>query len=81
MSWSQMIVMSCPIEWPSQHDARHDETIHDTVTWNQRYFAFIRQLAPLVYKYHVISLIQAYRDECRWFLIGINRTSSTVAVV
>ena len=42
-----------------EHDAGHDETIHDTVTWNQRYFAFIRLRNPLVHKYHVISLIQS----------------------
>ena len=44
-------VPSFPIKWPSEHD----ETIHDTVTWNQRYFAFILPRVPLVYKYHVMS--------------------------
>ena len=39
-----------------EHDAEHgDETIHDTVTLNQRCFAFIRPRTPMVYRYHVIS--------------------------
>ena len=36
--------------WCCRHEA-----IHDTITWNQHYFAFIRPCAPLVYKYYVIS--------------------------
>ena len=48
-----------------------------TVTWNQRYFAFIRPRAPLVYKYHVISWIQSYSAGTRLLLNGINRDGPT----
>ena len=54
-------------------DAVHDETIHDTVNWNQHYFAFIRHCVAVVYKYHVISWILSHIAEFRLLLIGINR--------
>ena len=33
-----------------EHDAEHGEAIHDTVTSNQRCFAFIRPGPPVVYR-------------------------------
>ena len=59
--------------------AGYDETIHDTVISNQRYFAFIRPNTPLVYRYHVISRIQSY-SAIVWLLpIGINRAAPAAA--
>ena len=63
LSRRQMIVLR--MERPSLRD----ETIHDTVSWNSRNFAFIR---PLVYSYHVISRIQSYS-------IGIKGAGPTVS--
>ena len=50
----------------------HDEIIHDTVTWNHRYSAFIPPRAPLVYEYHVISLIRT-ELQCRFSVASYSR--------
>ena len=39
-----------------ERNVGHDETIHETVTLNQRHFSFIRPRIPRVYRYHVILL-------------------------
>ena len=60
-----------------EHDAEHDETIHDTVTLNQRCFAFIRPRTPLVYKYPVILRTQSHNRDCCWLLsIGIDQAAA-----
>ena len=68
------------IQWSDrqEHDVGHDETIHDTVASNQRYFAFIRPRTPRVYRYLVISRIKNYSPSVWLLHIGINRAAPTV---
>ena len=70
------------IQWTGrqEHDAGHDESIHDTVTWNRHYFVFICPRTPLMYRHHATSRIQSNNVGAWLHSNEINRAVPTLAL-